>query len=391
MKQDKVIELKKPEETFQDVLTEVLRRGAQEAIIKAVQGEFKMFMDTMSGLVDEQGRWQVVCNGRTDERAIQTPLGSLKVSVPRCKDKRKAPREQKVRFTSALLPPYLKRTKQLDELLPLLYLKGLSTGDFAEALSVLLGKNASGLSPSTISRMTREWQADWEEWQQRDLSGKEYVYFWADGVFFQARLEEAKQCVLVIVGALQNGAKEVVAIWDGYRESTASWTELMLDLQKRGLMQPPKLAVGDGALGFWNALSKVFGSTRAQRCWLHKTGNVLNKLPKGIQAKAKNHLHQIWIARPRWLQRKHSISFCRPTTKNIRKPLTVWQRIEIACSPFTIFQPSIGRIYARPIRLNRCSQRSDNARTKPRTAYREAPCSRWYSNSAWLHKSAGAS
>ena len=296
MKQDKVIELKKPEETFQDVLTEVLRRGAQEAIIKAVQGEFKMFMDAMSSLVDEQGRRQVVCNGRTDERSIQTPLGSLKVSVPRCKDKRKAPREEKVKFTSALLPPYLKRTKQLSELLPLLYLKGLSTGDFAEALSVLLGKSAPGLSPSTISRMTREWQADWEEWQQRNLSGKEYVYFWADGVYFQARLEEAKQCVLVIVGALENGTKEVVAIWDGYRESTASWTELMLDLQKRGLKQGPRLAVGDGALGFWNALSKVFGSTRAQRCWLHKTGNVLNKLPKGIQAKAKSHLHQIWMA-----------------------------------------------------------------------------------------------
>lgn len=296
MRKDTVIELKKPEETFHDALTEVLRRGAQDMIIKAIQAEFEAFMEVQGELLDEHGRRRVVKNGVSEERKIQTPIGSVSVRVPRCKDKGIDVDGEKIKFNSSFLPPYLKRTKQLSELLPLLYLKGLSTGDFAEALSVLLGKNAPGLSPNTIARLTREWQSELGAWQQRDLSQKGYVYLWVDGVYFRARMEEAKQCVLIAIGALADGTKELVAIWDGYRESEASWTELLLDLRMHGLKEGPKLAIGDGALGFWNALKKVFGTARTQRCWLHKTGNVLNKLPKGIQAKAKNHIHQIWMA-----------------------------------------------------------------------------------------------
>ena len=296
MKKDTVVELKKPEETFQDALTEILKSGAQGLIKQAVEAEFEDFMSKHEQLVDEQGRRRIVRNGHLPEREITTQLGSVNVQVPRCKDKDSGKKNEKVRFASSLVPPYLKRTKQLDEFLPLLYLKGISTGDFKETLSALLGSNAKGLSPSTICRLKQEWEQELESWEQRNLSSKHYVYFWADGVYFKARLEESKQCILVIVGALEDGTKELVAMWDGYRESEQSWMELLLDLKKRGLTRPPKLAVGDGALGFWNALSKVFGKTRVQRCWLHKTSNILNKLPKGVQERAKQHIHEIWMA-----------------------------------------------------------------------------------------------
>ena len=201
-----------------------------------------------------------------------------------------------IRFTSSILPPYLRRTKSIEELIPWLYLKGISTGDFSEALAALLGPDAPGLSATTVSRLKEVWKGELEAWQRRDLTGKRYVYFWVDGVYFQTRLERARQCFLVIIGADEAGKKELVGIWDGFRESAQSWMELLLDLKSRGLEMGPKLAVGDGALGFWTALRKAYGQTRQQRCWVHKTANMLNKLPKSLQQQAKQRLHEIWMA-----------------------------------------------------------------------------------------------
>jgi len=296
MKKNTLVEMKKPEAEFQDILTEVLRKGAQDAIQHAIEAEFEGFMSFFKNVKDQQGRRMIVKNGTAPEREISTPIGPIEVTVPRSKDRRKIPKEKKTRFSSSLLPPYLKRTRQLDELLPLLYLKGLSTGDFGEALEVLLGPKARGVSAATIVRHKEKWIAEMKDWQARDLKDKDYVYFWADGIYFQVRMEESKACVLVILGVLADGTKELVAISDGYRESEQSWSEVLLDLKQRGLEKPPRLAVGDGALGFWNALATVFGEAKVQRCWVHKTANILNKLPKSLHDKAKYYLQQIWMA-----------------------------------------------------------------------------------------------
>jgi transposase-like protein len=237
----------------------------------------------------------VVRNGYHAEREIQTGLGQIEVKAPRIRDRKAASPEERIRFTSAILPPYLRRTKSIEVLLPWLYLKGISTGDFSEPLTALLGKDAPGLSPATISRLKSVWQEDYQQWQQRDLSRKRYVYFWADGIYCNVRMDD-KQCLLVIIGATETGYKELVALEGGLRESEHSWLELLLDLKRRGLKAPPELGIGDGALGFWKALAKVYDTTRWQRCWVHKTANVLNKLPKGLQAKAKAKLQQIWMA-----------------------------------------------------------------------------------------------
>ncbi len=204
-----------------------------------------------------------------------------------------------IRFTPNILPPYLRRTRSVEQLLPWLYLKGISTGDFSEALAALLGREAPGLSASTIGRLKEVWQEELARWQRRDLSAKRYAYLWVDGIYFGARMEEEKQCILVVMGATADGTKELVAITDGYRESAQSWLEVLLDLKRRGLTNAPELAIGDGALGFWKALRQVYPSTREQRCWVHKTANVLNKLPKGLQNKAKQHLQEIWMAETR--------------------------------------------------------------------------------------------
>jgi transposase-like protein len=244
----------------------------------------------------------VVRNGHKDEREIQTGIGPVKVRQPRVNDRRTDEHGQRIRFTSEILPPYLRRTKSIEELIPWLYLKGISTGEFSEALTALLGPEAPGLSASTVVRLKEVWQTEYEAWSKRSLAGKQYVYFWADGVHFNVRLggdgaEKAnRQCILVIMGATREGKKELVAVYDGVRESEQSWMELMLDLKARGLAEAPKLAIGDGALGFWAALRKVFGETREQRCWVHKTANVLNNIHKGRQAKAKSMLHDIWMA-----------------------------------------------------------------------------------------------
>lgn len=294
MRKDIAVEPKKPEEACQDVLTEVLRQGAKKMLQAALEAEIDAVIQQYQHLVDRSGHRLVVRNGYLPERQIQTGVGVIEVKAPRVRDKREG--GEKVRFSSAILPPYLRRTKSLDELVPWLYLKGVSTGDFSEALSALLGSNAPGLSASTVSRLKESWQTELDAWQKRSLADKEFVYFWVDGVHFGARMEDEKQCILVIIGATADGRKELVGMTDGYRESEQSWYELLVDLKKRGLKAAPKLAIGDGALGFWKALPKVFGKTRRQRCTVHKTVNVLDKLPKSAQKKAKGHLQDIWMA-----------------------------------------------------------------------------------------------
>lgn len=257
-------------------------------------------MEARRGLVDVSGRRLVVRNGDLPERTIQTPMGDVPVRQPRVRDRRVAGEREP--FTSKLLPPYLRKTKSVEELIPWLYLKGISTGDFTEALQALLGPEAKGLSATTITRLKSSWQSDYEAWSRRSLRSRRYAYCWADGVYFNVRLETSenkRQCILVVIGATPEGHKELVAIQDGYRESEASWQELLVDLKQRGLETPPELAVGDGALGFWSALSKVFPKTRQQSCWVHKTANVLNRLPKSVRGRAKSHLHEIWQAETR--------------------------------------------------------------------------------------------
>ena len=296
MEEDNVVEYRNPGVplSVDDALTEVLRRGAKELLQQAVEVEVAEAIAQYAALKDEQGRRRVVRNGYLPERSIQTGIGAVAVRAPRVRD-----RAGELKFSSRLLPPYLRRTRSLDELLPWLYLKGLSSSDFSGALTALLGPAAPGLSAAKICRLKEIWRLEYEQWRRRSLSDKEYVYVWADGIYFGVRLEDARQCMLVVIGATKDGRKELLGLTDGYRESEASWKELLLELKERGLTVDPKLAIGDGSLGFWKALPQVFGSTRAQRCWKHKTANVLNKLPKGLQLKAKAELNDIWMAESR--------------------------------------------------------------------------------------------
>ena len=279
-----------------DALTEVLRKGAVDLLATAVAAEVAAWIDERARFVDERGRKQVVGNGFLPEREIVTGIGPVKVRQPRARDRR-APEEGQEKFTSTILPPYLRKTRSLEELIPWLYLKGVSTGDFSEALAALIGADVRGFSATTVTRLKESWELEYKAWSTRELSGKHYVYFWVDGVHFNIRLgEQDRQCILVIMGATAEGKKELVGVADGFRESEQSWKELLLDLKSRGLSVDPKLAIGDGALGFWKALPQAFPTTRTQRCWVHKTANVLNKLPKRLQGQAKDLLHQIWMA-----------------------------------------------------------------------------------------------
>jgi len=294
MDHDNIFQLKQPEESSSDALTELLRNGAKELISQAINVELEELLGKYSDHKID-GKQAVVRNGYLPKRTVQTGLGDVEVQLPKVRDKSK----QGIKFNSLLIPPYLKRTESIEELLPVLYLKGISTGDFSEALKSLLGANAKGLSSGTISRLKQHWQEEHKSWSQRNLDLKKYVYIWADGIYFNIRSEEAKQCILVIIGVNEHGKKELLAIEEGYRESTQSWTELLEDIRHRGLTVAPKLAIGDGALGFWKAISKVYPETKHQRCWVHKTANVLNKLPKPVQPKVKEALHDIWMAETR--------------------------------------------------------------------------------------------
>lgn len=293
MKQDTVIEIKKPETFIDDPLTELVRQGARDILFKALEIEIDSFISLYADLKDDQGRKRITRNGYLPKRDIQTGIGPVSVKVPRSRDRQKD--VEKIRFHSSIVPVYLKKTRSIEALIPWLYLKGISTGDFTEALSALVGRDAPGLSASTISRLKTIWEKEYQEWQSRDLSEKHYVYIWADGVYCNVRMDD-KQCILVIMGATKDGVKELLAIEGGYRESEQSWLSLLNDLKRRGLQKAPALAIGDGSLGFWKAISKTYETTEWQRCWVHKTANILNKLPKSLQAKAKKNIHKIWMA-----------------------------------------------------------------------------------------------
>ena len=296
MSDDNVVKLIQPG-ILTDRLTEVLRDGARALLTQAVEAEVSEFLAATADLKTEDGCRRVVRHGHLPERQIMTGIGPVAVRQPRVRDREAgADDPARIRFTPAILPRYARRSKSLDTLIPILYLKGVSTGDFAPALAALLGKDAPGLSASTIARLKEVWIDEHKRWNERDLSAKRYVYMWADGIHLQARLEDDAQCILVIIGATPEGKKELVGFTDGTRESAHDWRALLLDLRRRGLSMAPELAIADGALGFWKALGEVWPKTREQRCWVHKTANVLNKLPKSQQRKAKRALQEIWMA-----------------------------------------------------------------------------------------------
>ena len=291
--------------SFRDELTDLLRTGARELIADAVEAELAVLLSEHAERRLPDGRSALVRNGYQPEREIVTGIGPVAVRIPRVRSRDGSP----VTFRSALVPPYVRRSASLDAAIPWLYLKGVAAGEMSEALAALVGPDAKGLSPNVVSRLKREWEEEHRAWSRRDLSGDRWVYLWADGIHSGLRKTSERLCVLVIIGVDERGEKHLLAVEDGVRESTQSWREVLLDLKRRGLVDPPKLAVGDGAIGFWEALEEVYGSTRAQRCWVHKTKNVLNYLPKSSQAKAKQALHEIWMAETREKAEKAFDSF----------------------------------------------------------------------------------
>jgi len=290
----KVISYRQKDE-IDDPLTEILRAGARRLIAQAVEAEFETFLASHGELVLPDGRQRVVRHGHDPVRTIQTGIGPIEVEKPKARD-RGAPEGDRIRFTSNILPKWARRTKSLDALLPVLYLRGISAGDFQEVLASLLGKDAPNLSPAVISRLKSEWEDEYQRWQKRDLSARRYVYVWADGVYLQARMEPQAECMLVVMGATPEGKKELIGFQTGLRESAQSWKELLIGLKARGLSIAPEVATGDGALGFWKALDEAFPATRHQRCWLHKTLNVLDKFPKSMQPNAHKDLREIWLS-----------------------------------------------------------------------------------------------
>jgi putative transposase len=291
-----VVPLRQPD-AIDDPLTAVLRAGARRLLAEAVEAEAEAFLAAMKGLRLADGRERIVRHGHGPERLVQTGIGPVPVRQVKLRDRGAgANGAARIRFSSAILPRWARRTRSLDAVLPILYLRGLSMGDFQEALGALLGRDAPNLSSSVIARLRDEWQAEYTRWQRRDLSARHYVYIWADGVYLQARMEPRAECVLVLIGATPEGKKELVGFQVGMRESAQSWRELLVDLKARGLAIAPELATGDGALGFWKALETVFPTTRQQRCWVHKVSNVLNKLPNSVQPTAKQDLREVWAA-----------------------------------------------------------------------------------------------
>lgn len=290
-----VVPLRQPD-AVDDPLTAILRDGARRLLAQAVEAEAEAFLASMRDARLPDGRDRFVRHGHGPERVMQTGIGPVAVRRVKLRDRDGGESGERVRFTSALLPRWSRRTRSLDALLPILYLRGVSAGDFQEALAALLGKDAPNLSPSVIARLKAEWEAEYARWQRRELSARRYVYIWVDGVYLQARMEPQAECMLVVIGATPEGKKELLGFQVGVRESAQSWRELLVELKARGLAIAPELATGDGALGFWKALEEVFPTTRHQRCTVHKTANVLDKLPTSVQPAAKRDLRQIWTA-----------------------------------------------------------------------------------------------
>lgn len=279
------------QENFDTVLEQVLRKGAKKLLMCALENEIEEFIDRYMDRRDKKGKRQVVRNGYHPQREIVTGIGTVAIKQPRVRDLSGCEK-----FSSAILPKYMRRTPSIDNLIPTLYLKGLSTGSFKTALCAILGDKVKGLSATNIVRLKQLWEQDYTKWTKRDLSNQHYAYFWVDGIYFNVRLDQERQCILIIIGATKDGKKELVCVSDGYRESKQSWKEVLLDLKRRGLAVSPKLAVGDGALGFWSALDEIFPDVRRQRCWVHKTANILDKLPKSVQSKAKTMIHDMYLA-----------------------------------------------------------------------------------------------
>ena len=303
-----VVRFRQPDDV-DDPLTEVLRAGARRLLAQAVELEAEAFLAARGDLRLSDGRPRLVRHGHGPERQVQTGIGPVTVSRVKIRDRGAAVDGERVRFSSAILPRWARRTKSLDALLPVLYLRGVSTGDFQEALAALLGKDAPNLSPSVVGRLTAEWQLEYERWQARDLSARHYVYVWADGVYLQARMEDHAECMLVLIGATPEGKKELVGFQVGIRESAQSWRELLVEVKRRGLAIAPEIAVGDGALGFWKALDEVWLGTRHQRCWVHKVANVLNKMPNSVQPSMKADLREIYSAPDRAAAEKAMVVF----------------------------------------------------------------------------------
>src|SRR6266699_2965392 len=291
MGEDTIVRFRKPD-SVRDGLTELLREGAQRLLKQAVQTELEEFLAARAQQCDEYGRAAVVRNGHLPERCVLTGIGPVAVRVPKVRSRT----DERAVFRSSLVPPYVRKAKSVEAALPWLYLRGISTGQMQGALSVLLGEQAAGLSAPVVNRLKLKWQAEHRAWCERRLDADRWVYLWVDGIYSGVRAEDQRLCALVVMGVNERGQKRFLAIEDGVRESTQSWREVLLGLKARGLTEPPRLAVGDGALGFWGALEEIFPHTRAQRCWVHKSGNILNYLPRSLQGKAKGMLHEIWMA-----------------------------------------------------------------------------------------------
>jgi putative transposase len=394
MEEDTVVRLPRPGASLaDDPLLEVLRSGARRMLQQVIEAEVEAFLAAHAELEDAHGRRRLVRNGHAPEREVQTGIGPIAVRRPKLRDRGDGAGGERIRFTSKVLPPFPRRTRNVEELLPWLYLKGISTGQFEEALTALLGPDAPGLSAPTVRRLMATWQQDHERWQRRDLTTRRYVYVWADGVYFTPRLDHDRQCILVLIGAAADGRKELLAIEDGYRESSQSWRELLLRLRdENGLATAPELATGDGALGFWKALHEVWPTTRQQRCWVHKTANVLNALPKSVQGKAKKDLHAIYEAESR---ADAGTAFDRFVDKygakyDKARPRRARSRTAQRCSPSTTSRPSIGNTSAARTRSRAPSRRCDAGPTRPRAASHARRRSPWSSSSPSRPSATGA-
>ena len=387
MSNDNVIKLSLPG-TFEDQLTDVLRRGAQALLAKAVESEVADFLGKHADLKTDDGHQRVVRHGHLPEREVMTGIGPVAVRQPRVRDREAAASDPgRIRFSPTILPPYMRRSKSIETVLPILYLKGISTGDFSEALAALLGRDAAGLSASAIGRLKDGWQDDHTQWQKRDLSAKRYVYVWADGIHLQARLEDEKQCILVLIGATPEGKKELVGFTDGARESANDWRDLLLDLKRRGLDAQPELMIADGALGFWKAAGEVWPKTREQRCWVHKTANVLNKLPVSQQPKAKRAVQEIWMAETKAAAELAFGAFIESYELKYEKAAECLRRDRDALLAFYDFPAEHWKHLrtTNPIESTFATVRHDR-----RAASRTTPRSPWCSSWSRAHRKAGA-
>jgi putative transposase len=355
--------------TINDPLTELLRSGARALIQQAIEAELQAFLGDYAKVTDLRGRQTVVRNGYLPEREIVTGVGNVAVKIPKVRDRSGGG----IKFNSALVPPYVRKAKRVEAALPWLYLRGISTGDMQEALSVLLGDEAKGLSPAVVSRLKAQWADDYQAWNRRDLAQERYVYVWADGIYSTLRGEDDRLCLLVLIGVNVQGDKRLLALSDGYRESKASWLSVVQDLQSRGLQDAPKLAIGDGALGFWAAINEAWPTTHHQRCWVHKTANVLAALPDSVQGKAKARLREIWLAETKANAEKALDAFQRDFKPNTRRRLTCWRKTVTRCWRFMTSQRNTGVTSALPIRSNPALLRFAIGRPAPRTACRGIP------------------